>query len=681
MRCIFLRTLLFSAAAFVVLAAGIAVADDAGALPAASSDELRVVAPSDAQAGPRDAPDDAAPAVLESPTGIPTPAKHKQHVEPSAKGGALSLTPTDEPAKSNPADPSLRPIVDLDEAPPAPLEAASFKGVVPGASTADDVAKAWGQPKKISQANGALVQLYSVAPFKRVEVSYADGKVSSIVIRLDRSFPADLVAKTLNLTAVRPVFVSNEMGEILGQAFPERGVLFALEPSDKPRKPSMKVSQIILEPISAESFVLRAETTMDSRYDLTQRDLEQALTLDHANARAHWLYGRVMAATEHYEKAAKASGEAVHLDPDDPQYRVTHAQALAQSGQFSEAIEEAQKGIEAGASRPHVKARATCLVGDLLASGPKPDFKKAIAFHTGAIQIADPLSSDPHPAIRVAAKEVLVDAYLGAAHDIAWGEWREKPKAVARWLDRAVAVATDLVANEGGSEEQLFRVYARALAAYVGVRGNIDPAPAAKVVAETGEKLVAAARDPGRKAQLQREVGMALYDAVQVWQMRAEHDNALKYGETASGYLASAVAAKSSPVAMSLLGRLYFRLGMIHAMRDHDHKTAVALFDKAVPFLDRVSPEGVAGDSGRQGEAFVSMSVSYWEAGQRDKAVELTQKGIRWMEQAAKQGTLDKSFLAVPYSNLAAMHRKLGADADADRYQEMASRIKGEKLK
>ena len=87
---------------------------------------------------------------------------------------------------------------------------------------------------------------------------------------------------------------------------------------------------------------------------------------------------------------------------------------------------------------------------------------------------------DPHPAIRVAAKEVLVDAHLGAAHDIAWGEWKEKPKAVARWLERAAAVADDVVDNEGGSQEQLFRVYARALAAYVGVRGGIDPEPAAK---------------------------------------------------------------------------------------------------------------------------------------------------------------------------------------------------------
>ena len=49
------------------------------------------------------------------------------------------------------------------------------------------------------------------------------------------------------------------------------------------------------------------------------------------------------------------------------------------------------------------------------------------------------------------------------------------------------------------------------------------------------------------------------------------------------------------------------------------------------------------------------------------------------MEQAAKQGTLDKSALAVPYGNLAAMHRKLGADDLAKQYQELAARAEERK--
>ena len=292
------------------------------------------------------------------------------------------------------------------------------------------------------------------------------------------------------------------------------------------------------------------------------------------------------------------------------------------------------------------------------------------------------LTPDPHPAIRLAAKEVLIDAHLGAAHDIAWGDWKEKNKAVARWLERAVAVADDLVNNEGGSQEQVFRVYVRAMAAYVGVRGGIDPEPTVKAVVSTGDELIAAARDPGHKAQLQWDLGMALYDAVQICQMRSDHDNALKYGQQAAEYLAKANETKQSPASAFLLGRLYFRLGTIHAMRDHDHRAAVGWFDKAMPLLERSSPDELAADLGRHGETFVSMGVSYWEAGQRQKAVALTREGHQ-VDGAGRQAGHARSVRARP-SPTATWPPCTASSAPpsmANRFQEMASRAKKEKLK
>jgi tetratricopeptide (TPR) repeat protein len=672
MRCLLLRGLAFSTTALCLLAAQLALATDDGFPGGPPSGEIRVVGSADDGIRDQDAvryPESAV--VGRSSDSTPAAAKRRPSIEDRIKGKTSSAATIVERPKA--ASTSEPPASDVSQS--VETEATSFKGVAPGTSSAADVVKAWGQPRKSTQVNGASVQLYTVEPFKRVEVNYAKGKVSSIVIRLDRAFSVDAVTKHLDLGAIRPVVVYNELGDVLGQAYPERGVLLGFEASDQPGKSSMKVAQIVLEPLSAETFVLRAETTMTTRRDLSRHDLEQALNMEPGCARAHWLYSRV--ASEQPEKAVKAASEAVRLEPANPQYRVTYAQTLAQAGQLREATDEAQKAMEASNDRPHVKARATCLMGDLLASGPTPDFRKALSLHTQAIQLADPLSTDSHPAIRLAAKEVLVDAHLSAAHDIAWGEWKDKPKAVARWLDRATATATDIVNNEGGNEEQLFRVYVRSLAAYVGVRGGIDPAPVAKEVAATGEKLIASARDPQRKAQIEWEVGMALYDAVQICQMRSEPEAALRHGEASANYLADAIEVKGTPASNYLLGRLYFRMGTIHAMHSHDHKAAVEWFEKAVPLMERASPDDLAGDLGRHGEALVSMGVSYWETGNREKAVALTQHGIKWMEQAAKQGTLAGSSLAVPYGNLAAMHRKLGDNDTANRLQEMASRAKG----
>jgi tetratricopeptide (TPR) repeat protein len=610
------------------------------------------------------------------------PAKRKFTLEEPAEDAAAVKTPNAArpKKKADLSDDSLQPVVDPDEAPPVAIEATSFKGVIPGTSTEQDVAKAWGKPRKTSRVGDSLAQLYSIDPFKRIELNYADGKVSSVVIRLDNPFPLDAVTKHLDLGSIRPVAVFSELGELLGRSFPERGVLLSFAASSKSGKPSMKVAQIILEPISAEPFVLRAEATMNTRCDLSRRDLEQALNIEPRNARAHWLYSRVMSKLNLHEKALKGAGHAVKYDPANAQYHVTYAQTLVQAGRVPEALEEAQKAIDISDDRPHVKARATCLAADLLASGPKPDFAKALAMHTEAIKIADPLASDKHPAIRVAAKEVLVDAHLGAAHDIAWGQWKEKGKAIARWLDRAAAVANDLVENEGGNDEQLFRVHARSLAAYVGLRGEIDAASVADSVTTAGEKLIAAARDPARKAQLQWELGTALYDAVQVCQMRSDSEAALRHGQVAAKCMSRAIEVSSSQNNSALLGRLCFRLGTVYAVQKHDHKAAVEWFDKAIPLMNAVNADG-GGDVGRVGEAFVSMGVSYWETGNRNKALTLTEQGVKWMERAADAGALERAALAVPYGNLAAMHRKLGAEEKAGRFQEMANRTRTENLK
>ncbi len=499
MRCKCLWNLVFSATALAAISA-LAAADEE---TAQSKNGISLTAT------PASSSTDAASAAVK-PTNWPTPAKRTPAVTAPIAVASRPQTPAAEEAEASgnasASDESLQPIPDAMEGGPVAIEAASFKGVVPGVSTKEDVEKAWGKPKKSATQRGSLVQLYAVEPFDRVEVSYLGRKAASIIVRFDKAFPANVVAKQLDLATIRPVLVSNEMGEVLGLSYPERGVLFAFAVGKQPDKPSMKVARLILEPISAEPFVLRAETVLTSRRDLSLRDLEQALTLEPGNARAHWLHARVLAAMGQREKAATEAGEAVRLEPDNPHYRVTHAELLSKLSRLSEALDEAQKAADTSQQRPHVKARALCLMGDLTASGAKPDYHKAMTLHSQALQVADPLASDPHPAIRVAAKEALLDAHLGAARDIAFGQWKDKNKALARWIERATAVANDLVSSEGAGQEVQLRVCVQAMADYVGVRGTIDPEATLKSLATTGQEAIIAATDPIQKVQLESDL-------------------------------------------------------------------------------------------------------------------------------------------------------------------------------
>jgi tetratricopeptide (TPR) repeat protein len=600
--------------------------------------------------------------------------------QPRTLPGASQRPTAADPSSETPAsdNESLTPVPEPENSSPPAVEVASFSGVTPGVTTLTQIQEAWGQPRELANRNGNTVHLYTVEPFDRVEATISDGRVASLVIRLDRSFPAHQVAEQLELSNLQPVLVSNALGEILGQSFPERGVLFAFEPSDTPGRPSMQVVQIILEPVSAEPFVLRAETLMDSQLESSIRDLDQAVKLDPENARAHWLRARALSTAGDVQDALKASGEALRLEPANAQYRLTQAQILGQLRQFAEAIKAAQRAVADGTQRPHVQAQALCLLGDLESSKRQPDYRQAIAYHLEAVKIADPLAVSRHPAVRLAAKEALIKAHLGAGADIAWGPWEQKRDAVPRWLNKAAALAEDLVENDGGSFEHPFRVAARALAAYVGLQGQLDPTTWAQRAIDSGQDLLASLPESIQKRQARWELGAALYDAVQICQMRGDHAKALEYGTRAAGYLETpAEEEPAGPTQRYLLGRLYFRMGAIQAVGSRDHPAAVEWFDRAVPILVETAGRLDAAETGRLGETLVSMGVSYWEVGQRDRAVQLTRHGVALVEGTVQAGAMKPRALEIPYSNLATMLRQSGETDEADKYLLQAKKLTG----
>ncbi len=217
----------------------------------------------------------------------------------------------------------------------------------------------------------------------------------------------------------------------------------------------------------------------------------------------------------------------------------------------------------------------------------------------------------------------------------------------------------------------------RALAACVGLRDQVDPTPWVDKTLETTRRLLDEAGDSRRKRQLQWEAGTALYDAVQIYQMRGEHETALRCGGQAVEYLEAAAESHTNDASETyLLGRLYFRLGAIHAVGKQDHAAAVTWFEKGIPLFEETVPQLGEAEFGRLGETYVSMGVSYWEEGQKDRAVRLTKRGAELMHQAVIVGALAEPSLEIPYSNLATMAQHLGQNDQARQYLEEARRYK-----
>ncbi len=681
-------------------APGIAAAEDQGSA-ANESSSITAIRTIDPEVPTQESPAEPATPTVAEPAPQPTPADRTptpagQTPIPAALQAEATKPAPVEPEAPKTLEPSQDPTLQIVQEKPAPgaageatqkleptpdsaadgivdIQTASFKGVTPGETELAVLQESWGSPKQMAMQDGQPVYLYSVDPFDSIEVSVADDIVTSIIIRLQQPVPAKPLAEQLKLAEIRPVLVSDELGHILGQSYPERGVLFSFEPAHEPGKATMSVVDVILEPVSAEAFVLRAETYLDTRLTECAKDLKTAIELRPEFARAHWLRARVAASLGDAETALASSGQAIRLEPANPQFLVTRAQILGQAGKFTEAQREVEAAVANAEKRPHVRARALCLLGDLISSEAEPDYGEALKSHMAAISEADPLVASPHPAIRLAAMEVLVDAHLGAAHDIAWGDWENKKVAVDTWLGRASAFAEGMIEAESAGPALQFRVATRALASCVGARGKIDPTPWAENAVKSGQGMIDSVDDQAQEEGIAWDLGLALYDAVQVYQMRDDQDLALKTGQTAIGLLEQGKDNHANPSDAHLLARLYFRLGTIYAVSKSNHGNAVGWFDKALPLFqeaaDSVAPHEVA----RLGETLVSMGVSYWEVGNRDRGLELTETGVKLIEAAVEGRFVKKSVLEVPYSNLATMHRELGETDKAKEYTRMAS--------
>ncbi len=557
------------------------------------------------------------------------------------------------------------------------VEAAALKGIQPGTSTTKQLIKAWGEPIKTEPVDGTTQYVYEIPGFEIVEVYTDKDVVKFIVVVFNQSFEPDVVAQQLKFGDLKAVKVYDKLGRALGQAYPERGVALSYDAGKNPPT----VSQILMESISAAAFVARAEQTWKTAHDSALKDTNIAIHLEAGHARAHWLRARILAATGQINDAVAAAGEAVRLAPDEAEYRLTEARIIARTGDFKRAFAETTAVANSLPATSHLKALAADQLGDLIAKSPRPDYKQALKHHMEAIRIAGALATDQQVAIRRAAKHILFDAHLSAANDICWGHWKKKDAVVPRWLGRASSAAEDLILNEGASEELRFQLARRTLSAYAGAAGLFDETATADRLQLTSKTLIAASTDAGYRARIEWETAQGLYQALVKAHSRGAFRQGQGYAQAAlSAYEAGAQGRQPAAQLSHFAGRLYFRLGALHAVVAKDHIAAIEWYAKAIPLLEQPVPDSFDTDGAKQGEAFISMGVSYWHSGRRDEALKLTTEGVHLFEKAVNQGLVDESQLKIPYDNMASMYSELGNAEKSKEFAEMAARLKAETL-
>jgi tetratricopeptide (TPR) repeat protein len=358
-----------------------------------------------------------------------------------------------------------------------------------------------------------------------------------------------------------------------------------------------------------------------------------------------------------------------------------HAKCLRQLARYEMAVNETRKVLEAPEKNSLNRANALYEMSQLSGLGTTTQVQPAIKLLTKSIEIADRLAIDSDAKVSQQAKQLLVEAHLAMAVEIAKGQWAQEDQTVPQWIERASALSEEMIAHDASDLPLRLQVAVSALAAAASLETPIDPLLWIEEAEETVQLLRSSARDRETRSQYDWQLGLAYFHGAQVQHRRSEPESAERLAKLAVTKLNDLAKQRDElPNTAYLMGRLYFQIGAIHAVHHKNHQVACQWYDRAIDYLLNPVPVTTIAAPQQHGDALVSMGVSYWRVKRRDDAIEATQSGVELIEHAVSSGLLQADSLAVPYENLAAMYEARGETEQATRYTRLAENLTDSKV-
>jgi len=586
---------------------------------------------------------------------------------PTSSMPAITNSPAEKlPSTESPANEVAK---QLPKTTVAPLSPWNFD---PAKVSPEEVAAAWGEPQEqrrisIDQTIWVFKQM---ATFQRVEVGIESGKVTTLYAVAETPFAIADFQSRLQLSQFDPAIVVDQQGRTVGTIFPERGVMLPGLRLDRDRE----VASFIVQTPSAEAFLVRAQNR--SPFALRDRlnDLDLALVQKPYDASAWHEKSKILARMGKGDEAFEAARKATSGVGSQPGHRLHRALLAAQSGQVASAIQSTRQIVEDPTTPSELRARAFCQWGDLLQQSGAEQNRQAVTYHMQAIETANPLVNSSDQQVRREAKRVLIDAHLALAVDIATGDWEKKDEIVSQWLHRATLFVDDMIDNEDGTPELELKTLQKTLMARSYFDRDFNTSETVDRIMGKYRELSESTEDPFYRRVIEWETGVSLTQAVFVELGRGRSDTGVAIAKQCRELLDAGSGVRQLSISDHLLlGNLNFRVGAVYAVQRKDHASAVAWYDAAHPHL--LDPTLGAVMQDRRGESLVSMGVSFWEAGQREKGIDLSEQGKSMVEAAVNARRAPQSKLLVPLSNLAKMYQQSGQTQKSTLYTASAAKI------
>jgi tetratricopeptide (TPR) repeat protein len=548
-----------------------------------------------------------------------------------------------------------------------------FQQLTPGVSSATDLENQFGAAQEKIEENGVETRTFQVGPFQQVKVAVSDKIVRSIQVFFKESYAPQDMAKELGIAKFEPLVIRDSEGVATGRVYPERGATLVYVPDSDP----VEVKQLILEPISAASFLQRAQLNQHSHYQNALDDLTKVQQLDPKSEEAHAMEARLLMQMGRFKHAMRAVETAMQLQPGSHVQQLLKAEIQHQSGQWEAAKKTIQQILADDQVNRLIRSQATCLRGDLYGRQGQRDYQKAIQYHLDGIKQARSLLAADDPDMSRRAKRILLDAHLAIANDIAWGDWQNKATVVPKWLKNSQTLLDNLSKSSIKDEALTLCVQEQILSAYMGVGGELDGEQIVEALTKTYNELMESNSDALFKQKVGWMTGSALYCAGRIAQQQGKSQDALRNATDAHHLLTTVIASRDVVVREEILvGDTCFLVGSLHAVYKTDHWEAVNWYERALKEYEQPAVKDQIMNHGLHGERLVSMGLSFWQSGDHQRGLQLTQEGTEMIEKAVEKEDYQSQVLAVPYGNLVAMYRHLENEKLAQQFAERAIQLK-----
>lgn len=527
-----------------------------------------------------------------------------------------------------------------------------FEGVMPGKTSTTELPGLLGQPQR--RIDGGKELVFRVASFEEVRTRMKAGTVQEIIVTLRVPSATSWAKGFLGAEKLKHVDVTQ--GDEALRVIPERGIRLV-----RATKTSDDITHIRIGFPVAEDFVARATDQRKHGYAQTWSDLTVALAMTNDD-RIRVELAELALNLERYDQVKKYL-DGVSQARRDAKWKLLFARWVAAIGARKDAIAALQYTVDDPATPPNVRMLALVERAKVeLASSTGDSGQAAKWLQRATDEAMKALAKNPED---IAAAKALFDAHLAMMRSIASGEWSRQHATLEQWQINAEQLVPHVMLDGANicAKQDL-------VATIIASRTQLDEAFEHQVLVRQLEEVTTTLVDKGDPLLAQRARRGAADALTQVAMRQLKDGNHRAATATFEAALAALTnGSQTGDLEKANLRKLVdvlFARGVVDSVGTGNHEAASIWFRRMLSALEdpRVAPyprEAII-----RGDQLVSIGVSFWQIGAKETAIDVTERGLNYIDSAIKVGWGNPDDRVVAVENLRAMHEASGHKEKAE---------------